>query len=417
MNLRVQPATAQVSPYPNQADDIAHNRLIMTYNNIKDVNVADDGTITISFTHEDNKVFSKKVKWVSSISINETTGVFTVNYNNGAPAYTAHLKWVDDVTIGDDGTVTISYTKDADKVQNKLLKWIKNITLDANGTMTIEWNNGSPNTVLNSKVRWITNVEWDESGSIYISWNTGSPQTVFEHVIKWPIDFKLDEENGQLSMAWNKEHSYDPEQYKTVGTIDWPTNITMDPTSKKLKVHWIGLHHDGGQDVEIGEAINYIVKAAVNNQNHLLVKYADPTQQGNIRWNNEDGWSDIGTILTNLEYGSNTVTQQKWVGVGQLLDHGTGNHKTLHFTIPLTQLIKSEYNNITVTGGILNADNGVSDNKVANLSLSSSNTTITKQLTGLMFDVTTTITATNQNDKDTFINIAITDLALKFSTT
>ena len=69
------------------------------YNTIKDVTVANDGTLTIYYTHDDAKTITKKIKWINNITT--TDGNLTVSYNNGTTATTfaKALKSISNVRI------------------------------------------------------------------------------------------------------------------------------------------------------------------------------------------------------------------------------------------------------------------------------------------------------------------------------
>ena len=108
-----------VKDYTGKADDITNSRKVLVYdyynydaeesgepvtlylgdyNMINSFTVANDGTITIGYTHDNNTVLNKAIKWVDTITLNGETGVFTATYNHTTDAqgdpttYTTNLR-------------------------------------------------------------------------------------------------------------------------------------------------------------------------------------------------------------------------------------------------------------------------------------------------------------------------------------
>lgn len=109
-NFKVVTANSGIENYEGKADDIANGRKVLVYdyyhydnkntgepvtlylgdyNTIDSFDVSADGTITIGYTHDDDTVISKKVKWITSTEIltgnTEGTGnqKIKINYNDG----------------------------------------------------------------------------------------------------------------------------------------------------------------------------------------------------------------------------------------------------------------------------------------------------------------------------------------------
>ena len=99
---------------------------------------------------------------------------------------------------------------------------------------------------------------------------------------------------------------------------------------------------------------------AVNENNHLLVRYSDPVRRaaGGITYNNIDGWTDLGQITQQYEYEDGSVaTELDWIGIGQLIDDGT-NNKIIKFNISPTAFINAAVDIVTVTAGTLDGTDG-----------------------------------------------------------
>ena len=149
---------------------------------------------------------------------------------------------------------------------------------------------------------------------------------------------------------------------------------------------------------------------AVNENNHLLVRYSDPAKRADgTTYNGIDGWTDLGQITQQYEYGDrSTVTGLTWIGVGQLIDRGTDN-KILRFTINPTAFINNAVNTIIVTAGTVSGNNGTDTITALNLTTA----IVAKTLTGLQFEIDSGIVSGGAA-ATSFINLVIEDMGLIF---
>lgn len=497
MNLKVEAASTNVQEYPGQADDINHGRVILAYdyynyddyqngapvrlylgdyNMIDNVSMDDEGTITIDYSHDDDSVWTKKIKWVKSVALNTKTGLFTVVYNhttdaNGNPTtYTTYLDWIDKVNVADDGTVTFGHTHEADTVFSKKIKWVTGVTINNNGTVTFKWNNGTADTVFGNIIKWISSVNLAADGTLTVGYNNGAADSVFSKAVKWITDVKIADDgtvtinynnddpayvasqrlkwinditladngtltvsynnnsadtvfvnkirwltdatvanNGTLTLIWNNgtANTVYPNLFKWISGCTVNIGESEGTGNQKFHITW-----NDGTEEDIGNPINYIMNMAVNENNHLLVRYSDPAKRaGGITYNEIDGWTDLGQITQRYEYDSgSTATGLTWIGIGQLIDRGTGN-KTLRFTVNPTAFINSAVNFITVTAGTISGKNGTDTITALNLSTA----TVTKTLTGLQFEIDSRIASGGAVATD-FINLSIKGMGLSFST-
>lgn len=98
---------------------------------------------------------------------------------------------------------------------------------------------------------------------------------------------------------------------------------------------------------------NYITKAVVTEQNHLLIKYSDTDHQGDITYNNENGWTDLGDISVNITLNMGQIYPNlNWCGVGTINEIGV-----IKFTLPLSRPIHNEASLITTSAGSLTVKN------------------------------------------------------------
>lgn len=526
MNLKVEAASINIQDYDGRTDDINNNRAVIAYdyynydrfqngnpvrlylgdyNMIEDVSFDDEGTLTIQYTHDDDKIFNKQIKWVKSVALNTETGLFTVIYNHTTDAsgnpttYTTYLDWINEVNIADDGTVTFGHTHNNDTVFDKkiqwctgasinndgtitftwnngtqdtifrnLIKWISSVNLSTDGTLTISYNNGAEDSVFSQaikwitdvqladdgtftiiynnnasyvasqKLRWINNVELDTDGTLTIKYNNGN-DTVFDNMIRWPYSATLSDQ-GTLSLLWNDNAiQVLSRQFKWIsnviidndGTVRfkwnnndsdivfnnlmrWITSISINTGltegtgNQKINISW-----NDGTSQDIGNPINYVMNMAVNDSNHLLVRYSDPNRRaGGLTYNNIDGWTDLGQIFQKYEYNPNdTVSGLSWKGIGTIEDYTTGNKK-IFLTINLNGTFNPQINDITINAGNIIGEGATT----FNLNLSSQNTTIEKTLTGLQFEIDSGIPSDSPPSSNVFINLSISDMELYFTT-
>lgn len=100
-NIRIITANDSVEDYPNKQEDIENNREILVYNDtnletgdiktkyignynsIQDVILSEDGTLTIKYSYNEDKIFNKVIKWIKSVSFSND-GYFTIIYNDNS---------------------------------------------------------------------------------------------------------------------------------------------------------------------------------------------------------------------------------------------------------------------------------------------------------------------------------------------
>lgn len=141
-NLRVQVATTAIEEYDGQQDDISNGREVLVYNYydysasenptpkqiylgdynmISSINLADDGTLTIDYTHDDTITYTKKIKWIDNVTLNPNTGAYKIQYNDGTE-YNTQLVYPSDLSINTGNTegagnqkVHVTYTNGTGK--------------------------------------------------------------------------------------------------------------------------------------------------------------------------------------------------------------------------------------------------------------------------------------------------------------
>lgn len=279
-NFRVVEASDAIQDYEGKTDDINNHRKILVYdyycydtkengepktlylgdfNMIDTIDLADDGTFTITYTHDNTVTYTKKIKWITSTTLNSTTGVFHIDYNDGSN-YETTLKWINGISLADNGTITFTYTTgDSEALENKI-KWITTTELETNGTLTINYNDGTKE-VFDKKIQWITNITLTDEGILTINYNNDTP--AFTKSLIWPIRIEFDSKDNEA-----------------------------DPGTQVIKVTY-----NNGTIEAIGQPLNSIMRMEVNPINyHLLVLFTNPTKRGTVTYDSIAGWVDYGAI-------------------------------------------------------------------------------------------------------------------------
>lgn len=279
-NFRVVEASDAIQDYEGKTDDINNHRKILVYdyycydtkengepktlylgdfNMIDTIDLADDGTFTITYTHDNTVTYTKKIKWITSTTLNSTTGVFHIDYNDGSN-YETTLKWINGISLADNGTITFTYTTgDSEALENKI-KWITTTELETNGTLTINYNDGTKE-VFDKKIQWITNITLTDEGILTINYNNDTP--AFTKSLIWPVRIEFDSKDNEA-----------------------------DPGTQVIKVTY-----NNGTIETIGQPLNSIMRMEVNPINyHLLILFTNPAKRGTVTYDSITGWVDYGAI-------------------------------------------------------------------------------------------------------------------------
>lgn len=293
------------------------------FNKIDNITLADDGTLTIDYSHDDNTVFSRKIKWITDTVLSPDSGVFTVTYNNGDPAFTTTLDWIKQINLDSDGTIHFIHTKDnRDESYTNKIKWVTSVDLNtSNGTFTMNFNYGSPlvrildyvdsvlfneengeitvhhvnsgNQIMSSKMKLITSAEASTDGVVTFHTNTGE------------------------SFNITKVGSDDNFQIRTVENVRLNTRLADD---KHIQIKY----NNANEYVNIGDPINYIQDMVVRDSDfHLLVLYNDPEHRSTGAGLDDEGTDSKGNTWVNNVVGSdgvNTGASIYWRDYGTIKD-------------------------------------------------------------------------------------------------
>lgn len=159
--------------------------------------------------------------------------------------------------------------------------------------------------------------------------------------------------------------------------------------------------------------VNYITKAVVTEQNHLLIKYSDTDHQGDVTYNNENGWSDLGDVSVNITLNmGQTYPNLNWSGVGTV--NGVG---VIKFVLPLSRPIHNEASLITTSAGSLTIKSREHATIIDGFSLGSNNSnkiTINENILGLEFIIDSS-QVLNDISGDEIVDITISNLTLRIN--
>lgn len=311
-------ATVGQSGYPNMEDDIAKHRQIVVYelyiydkrvnpdpiliylgdfNIIKNITLDDKGTLTVSYTHNDDTVFTKKIKWVTGVALSTGNGAagghFKMDFNNDSPAYETDLTWVKGLEVQDNGDIIGTFAgTDGGKLsndgKNKIghIRWISSVTLDENtGHFVCSFNDGTAS--VDKQLTWVKDITINQAnGQITINTTTGDK--ISPAKLKLLTTARVND-IGETTLVFNTgeeitlKTSDGGENYK-ITTVQ---SIYMDEGINADKNIWVK-YNSNPNPVKVSEPINSIERLVVRPSDwHLFVLYSDPSHRVKVA---TDGW-------------------------------------------------------------------------------------------------------------------------------
>lgn len=232
------------------------------FNIITEINLADDGTLTVSYTHDNDTVFERKIRWITGVQLTTGDGAegghFEVSYNNGTPPFSADLTWVKGIEISENGTVTYTHAgtnegkigADGIVKVEKLLKWIKTLNLNPEtGKFDITYNNDAP--AFTTTLDWIKNITFQEDGTVILHHTKDGVNESKNNLIKWVESVELNNNTGLFTMNFNYGSPY-------TSQLDWVDNITINQDTGEIIIH----HVNGNiGDVSLDAKLKLITRA------------------------------------------------------------------------------------------------------------------------------------------------------------
>lgn len=351
--ITVDPETGLVSlgeaGYTGQADDVASGRKILVYdmyyydnqinpdpitiylgdyNTIDAITVADDGTLTIDYSHDDNTVYQRKIKWINEATLSPDSGVFTVTYNNGDPAFTTTLDWIKEIQLDNDGTIHYIHTaNNRDEEHPNIIKWVTSVDLNpSTGLFTMNFNYGEP---LTRQLNWVDDIYIDEETGEIVIHHVNS--TVGEDgEVTLPAKLKLitgasTSTDGVVTMYTNTGESFTIKQNGTeddyhIKVIDNVILNTALVDDKRIQIKY----NTERTNTPIGDPINYVQDMVVRPSDfHLLVLFNDPTHRASAGDLNSSGKDENGIQWVQNVTGSDGIATANgiyWRDYGTIKD-------------------------------------------------------------------------------------------------
>lgn len=427
------------------------------YNVIKSINLNEDGTLTVAYTHDDDSVFDKKIKWIDNIVLTND-GTLSLKYNTQENPISLEnkIKWIKDIYLQSNGVLTVRYNDDSteeittssestdeddpDSTQTDgiVLRWINSIQSSENGIITVHYNNGDAEIINNDDpLKFINSIELTNNGILTVKYNTlKNPErpeegNVTEEInadkpIKWISEVSITDQNateqsnrGKLIVNYNNGDS-------DILDMSYPTNIEIDETLDKEhpeNQYKIKTTYSNGNINYSASPINYIKKMLVSSNGHLLVQYTDYNQNtgASTTINNvTQDWADLG-IVSPEAFGFNnsttTVTNKYLTGL-LVPSEMKNNYEDLTFSINISQFLPKNLLSISITG--CNITVYYSDNTSETILIdtdhfyitSDKNIIISSNLFGIDF-IFTNFSNKSLSEK-TLVNILINSLDLAF---
>ena len=274
---------------------------------ISGINISNNGTITISYTHDNNSVFSKALTWITNASI-DSNGLFTLTFNNdkinNSTTYTQPLRWAKNIDINEYGIVTITYTNgtanpELDVLTNKI-KYIDHVTLNdsQDGKLKVYYNTLDINHNQEHEdfdLVWVSTVTLTDAGVLTFKNSQGT--TVLTKTLKWITDAKV-EENGDFKIKFNNEVNY-----RTLTNIKFIKNISGS-------AGYINIEYNNGDDHSL------IWQGTQNSTGALLAEETTPEPEPSYAEGSP--WfivDEIPLYNSNLDYIESTGTQYIDLGI------------------------------------------------------------------------------------------------------
>ena len=409
------------------------------YNMIDSIDVGEEGTLTISYTHDNNQVFQKMIKWIERVELKED-GTLSFKYNNQDAMVDLEnkIRWITNLYIepngkliasynyGEDEEITTSVIPEEENIESEqvlrepvVLKWIKNINLSPDGIITVLYNNEETEQIndLNNPIKFISNMSLTGEGILHVNYNDGTEDNINQNnPIKWISNISNDTSEGKLKFTYNNDTEDD-------FNFVYPTNIEINQNSDQNQ-YKIKTTYSTGSVQYSNLPINYIKKMFVNSNGHLLVQYTDSNQNtgASTTINNvTQGWADLGIVSPEaFSFNNSTTTITNKYLTGLLVPSEIrNNYEDLTFSINVSQFLSKNLLSISITGCNITVyySNNTSETILidANHSYitSDKNIIISSNLFGIDF-IFTNFSNKSLSEK-TLVNILIDSLELAFN--
>lgn len=343
--------------YDNEQAGQTYTIYIGDLNIIKDLTVAEDGTLTVFYTHDNAKCFTKKIKWIKNIDL--TTGVgadgghFQIDYNNGDASYEKDLLIPLNIDINNSGDITRKYygtteksgkkvlstsgaevdVKDGTVVEKNVVRWIDNVTLntknynddsDNSGVFKIDFNTfrndatGKVKDNYQTLLTWITNLIINTDGTLTKQFVGKADETTTAAIIKWIDEVELNTDTGVLTVIFNDVNSDGNKRTKS-WTLDWVKDIEISDNGTINIIHTTGTETSEfklKKPTKASVSTDGIISIDYNTGETENLKQADTTTDFHLKQitsvDLNTGISDDKRI--NVKYNTDTSTTGTYIG-------------------------------------------------------------------------------------------------------
>lgn len=244
---------------------------IADYSDVKDVDIAENGTLTVYYKNNTSKVFNKAIRYMRTVDLNTDTGHLNVTMNNDGHnlpvQYDWDLDWIKDIKVSDEGVVTASHTTSPQsRVVRNDLSWVTDVSLDtSNGKFKMTFNNNEKFQNIDTTLPWFTSANTDADGTT-----------------------RLQMSNGNEVVLKQTENPAKAFQLRTVDNVSFANLPSLaggqsDVNSAKYSTYLrqdkhIGVKYNNETSViNIGNSLNSVQDMCVRpGDMHLLVLFSDP---------------------------------------------------------------------------------------------------------------------------------------------
>ena len=281
------------NPKTTEEDTDTIYQYLGSYKDIREVTLANDGTLTFIYSDNSPQTFSKKIKWIDSITIdtdishttqnNNNYGKMTIKYNNGTPSFT------------------------------KVLPFIKSVNFnDSNGKLTTTYANGTTINVKNSSGEDFTfvypktaTVDIDKSSNNYgqfqIKSNTGTP--ILDVTLPLIKEITYNEisgaDNGKISVLYSGESTP-----TVIGDLTYIKSLAVNGTTQRVSVT-----NNKGTTTQTSAYLNIVKQFWLDPRGHLLALYNSSYYRPTSGTGTNNGLYDEQQANPNTRYTEN----QTWV--------------------------------------------------------------------------------------------------------
>ena len=268
------------------------------FNIITAINVDDEGTLTVEYTHDDDTVFTKKIRWVNGVALTEGNGTagghITFTFNNDNPTKTQEfdISWIKGIEIEEDGSLIYSYAgtpetanmpENANPVKadgttadpsrtagfyrvEDFLQWIHDVNLN-NETGHFYVTNNRDETIFETDLDWIKDIQFAEDGSVTLV-HTSEGDFTYTNLIKWIDSVTLDQATGKFTIDWNYGDD-------SVTQLDWTDDIYINEGDGNIYIHHTNQDLNtetptGSAPFEKAELLDAQLKFLLKRQNCLM---------------------------------------------------------------------------------------------------------------------------------------------------